>query len=139
MDYVRTRKPLPVLGPETPAAADEPPLTDRRTFLSETARLAAITVLVSACGSGFGTTLLGPGNSTLDKAVTVKLSDYPGLAKTGSAVRINGVSLPMALVNQGNNVYTAVSLVCTHQGGIVQWTGAEFVCPIHGARFADDG
>jgi Rieske Fe-S protein len=123
--------PLPVLSPG-------PAGVDRRTFLSETARLAAITVLVSACGASFGS-IAGPRGSSLDKPLTVKLSDYPGLANTGSAVRINGANIPLALVNEGNGTYTALSLICTHQGATVQWTGTIFICPNHGAEFASDG
>ncbi|MCG6987441.1 MAG: Rieske 2Fe-2S domain-containing protein [Gemmatimonadetes bacterium] len=135
MDYVNPRsKPLPVLEAE----ATEAPDPDRRAFISEAARLAALTVLVSACSGGLGS-VTGPGSSTLSKAITVKLSDYPGLANPVSAVRINGTNIPLALVNEGNGQYTALSLICTHQGGTVQWNGQIFICPVHGAEFASDG
>lgn len=142
MGYPQTRK-LPVLNPDTAdipdiPGTDEAPLTDRRTFLSESARLAAIAVLVSACGSSLGS-IAGPGSYTLSKPVTIKLSDYPNLASAGSAVRVSGTSVPIALVNEGNGKYTALSLVCTHQGATVQWTGNIFICPNHGAEFAADG
>jgi Rieske Fe-S protein len=135
MDYVNPRsKPLPVLEPETTGASD----LDRRTFISETARLAALSVLVSACSAGLGS-VTGPGSSTLSKAITVNLADYPALANPVSAVRINGTNIPLALVNEGNGTYTALSLICTHQGGTVQWNGQIFICPVHGAEFAADG
>lgn len=135
MDYVTPRsKPLPVLEPE----ATEAPDPDRRAFISEAARLAALTVLVSACSGGLGS-VTGPGSSTLSKAITVKLSDYPGLANPVSAVLVNGTNIPLALVNEGNGKYVALSLICTHQGGTVQWNGQIFICPVHGAEFASDG
>jgi cytochrome b6-f complex iron-sulfur subunit len=138
MDYVNTRRqPLPMLGTAGPEE-DQEREPDRRTFLSETARLAAIAVLVSACGGTLGS-LAGPTSYTLDKAITVKLSDYPGLANAGSAVRVSGTNTPIALVNEGNDNYTALSLICTHQGATVQWTGQVFICPNHGAEFASDG
>ena len=134
MDYVTPRgKPLPVLEP-----AEAEPAVDRRTFLSETARLAAITVLVSACGSSLGS-IAGPQSYTLNKAITVNLADYPGLASAGSAVRVSGTNVPIALVNEGNAKYIALSLICTHAGATVQWTGQIFICPNHGAEFASDG
>jgi cytochrome b6-f complex iron-sulfur subunit len=138
MDYVNTRRqPLPMLSTADPGEGQELG-PDRRTFLSETARLAAIAVLVSACGSTLGS-LTGPTSYSLNKAITVKLSDYPGLANAGSAVRVSGTNVPIALVNEGNNNYTALSLICTHQGATVQWTGNIFICPNHGAEFAPDG
>jgi cytochrome b6-f complex iron-sulfur subunit len=138
MDYVDTRRqPLPMLSTAGPdQGEDRGP--DRRTFLSETARLAAIAVLVSACGGGLGS-LTGPTGYTLSQAVTVKLSDYPGLATAGSAVRVSGTNVPIALVNEGNGTYAALSLICTHQGATVQWNGQIFICPSHGAEFAADG
>lgn len=138
MDYVNPRvKPLPVLDPAT----EEEPANghpDRRAFISETARLAALAVLVSACSGGLGS-LTGPGSTSLSQAITIKLSDYPALANAGGAARINGTSVPIALVNEGNSNYTALSLICTHQGGTVQWNGQIFICPVHGAEFAADG
>jgi Rieske Fe-S protein len=138
MDYVNPRaKPLPVLDPKGSEECGAA-VSDRRTFISETARLAALAVLVSACSAQLGS-LTGPQSGSLSKAVTVKLSDYPGLASAGSAVRVNGVNIPMALVNEGGGSYTALSLICTHQGGTVQWNGQIFICPVHGAEFAADG
>jgi Rieske Fe-S protein len=54
-------------------------------------------------------------------------------------VRVNGTNIPLALVNEGAGKYVALSLVCTHAGATVQWTGNVFICPQHGAEFASDG
>lgn len=105
---------------------------DRRDFLEQSTRLGALAVLVAACtdqGSPTG----------LNQDVVVDLADYPALADPGGVARLNGVRPPVALVNMGSDEYAAFSLVCPHQGSTVQWTGAAFYCPNHGARFNSDG
>jgi len=101
----------------------------RREFLG----LAALVVLAEACDAG---SITGP---ALGSDVLVTLSDYPGLSATGVAVRLSGVSPPVALVREGPDTFAAFSLRCPHQGTTVEVTGAGFVCPNHGARFAADG
>jgi Rieske Fe-S protein len=82
--------------------------------------------------------ITGPGlNNGQDVVVT--LADYPVLARAGGIARISGVAPPLALVNEGNEVYSAFSLVCPHQGATVQVGGSGFTCPSHGARFNANG
>lgn len=117
---------LPVLA--------NPEGVDRRSFFRETVRLAALALLAEACA---GTdSITGP---RLSSPLTVTLADYPQLAQVGGVARISGASAPMALANLGNGDYVALSLVCPHAGGIVQWYGSSFVCPVHGATFSDSG
>ncbi len=99
-------------------------------------RLAALALLAGAGACSVTDSLTGP---SINSDVTVNLADYPALGQAGGVARLSGVSPPVAVANLGGGSYTALSLICTHQGGTVQWTGSEFVCPIHGARFADDG
>jgi len=107
---------------------------DRRGFLGQSA-LGALAVL--AAGSCTVTdSVTGPG---LGQDVVVTLADYPVLASPGGIARISGVSPPLALVNEGNDNFSAFSLVCPHAGGTVQSTGSSFVCPVHGARFDANG
>lgn len=129
MDPAPTRRfSLPMIG--------EADTLDRRGFFEQSVRLAALALLAGAGACSVAAdSLTGP---SLSSDVTVNLVDYPALAEAGGVARISGVSPPVAVANLGAS-YTALSLICTHQGGIVQWDGSEFVCPIHGARFADDG
>ena len=113
-----------------------PPCLDRRTFLSNSAMLAAGALLASACGDGTiggGVTTAGP------VSVTIKLTDYPTLTTIGSIVRLTGVSTPIAVVHESATVYRAFSLVCPHEGTTVGPVGAGFICPNHEARFSAAG
>jgi len=109
---------------------------DRRGFLEQSVQLGVIAVLAGAC-SDLGS-ITGPKLNN-GEDVVVDLVDYPVLADPGGIARISGVSPPLALVNEGNDVYSAFSLVCPHQGSTLQVTGSRFVCPAHGARFDADG
>ena len=123
-----TRLPLPMIH--------DADVIDRRGFFEQSVRLAALALLAGtgACAAVDSTT--GP---SISQDVTVTLADYPALAQAGGVARISGVSPPVAVANLGGGSFTALSLICTHAGGTVQWNGSEFVCPIHGARYADDG
>jgi Rieske Fe-S protein len=109
---------------------------DRRGFLEQSVQLAVLTVLAGSCtdaGSITGANLNG------GEDVVVTLADYASLAQPGGIARIQGVSPPLALVNEGSDVYSAFSLVCPHQGYTVQISGSGFRCPGHGARFDGEG
>jgi Rieske Fe-S protein len=107
---------------------------DRRDFLGRTASLAVLALLAGACGDLGSVT--GPG---FDQDILLTLADYPDLAPVGAAVRVSGVSTPLALVHSGEGSYLALSLVCPHAGTSVQWTGSGFRCPNHGALFTATG
>jgi len=108
----------------------------RREFLSA-ATLTALALLQTACGAAgdFG---LGPAVSGGPFDVT--LSQFPALASVGGVARVDGGNgSPVALVRTGATTFTALSLVCPHQGTTVGVNGAGFLCPNHGARFASTG
>lgn len=109
---------------------------DRRGFLEQSIQLGVLAVLAGAC-SDLGS-ITGPDlNNGQD--VVVALVDYSALAQAGGIARISGVAPPLALVNEGNGVYSAFSLVCPHQAATLQISGSRFTCPAHGARFDANG
>jgi Rieske Fe-S protein len=118
-------------------ACDHSCAIGRREFLSGTAALAALAML-EACGAG---TLTGVDAGTLGGGpIVVTLSQYPALANIGTPVRVDGGSgTPVALVRTSSATFTALSMVCTHQGTTVNISGGGFLCPNHGARFASSG
>ena len=105
---------------------------DRRTFLSA-ATLAAVAAVLQSCGiptapsGGAG----GP--------FTVRVADFSALAVTGGVARVDNNGSPTALVRTGATSFTALSMVCTHQGTTIDITSVGFTCPNHGARFGKDG
>jgi len=113
-----------------PLGSDGEPV-DRRGFLTRSIHLAVLSVLASSCG-GLGSPT---GVPSFNQPLTIQLSDYPALGQQGGVAGVNASGFPMAVANLGNGQYGAYSLICPHQGGLVQWTGNQFVCPVHGARF----
>ena len=109
---------------------DGPNTIGRRTFLVQSAILAA-TAALAACGGGLSdVTAPGvPANST------IKVSDYPSLSSVGGVAMVTLGNAPVAIVRTGTSTFLALSRVCPHQGGTVGLSSNEFVCPVHGAQF----
>lgn len=112
-------------------------IVGRRGFLGAAA-LTALTLLQSACGDG-EVGGVGPDDTDGDTLV-VTLSQFAALASVGGVARVDGGhGTPVALVRTGAGSFTALSLVCTHEGTTVNITSAGFLCPNHGARFSSVG
>ena len=105
----------------------------RRTFLAQSAILAAAAAL-AACGAGGGVTA-----PPLSGSSSIKVSDYPSLASVGGVALVNLSGSPFAIVHTDASTYIALSRVCPHQGSIVNFTGNGFLCPNHGAQFTETG
>lgn len=105
----------------------------RRTFLAQSAILAAAAAL-AACGAGGGVTA-----PPLSGGATIKVSDYPALANVGGVALVNVSGSPLAIVHTDASTYLALSRICPHQGSVVNFTGNGFLCPNHGAQFTETG
>lgn len=109
---------------------DGPGLVGRRTFLVQSAILAAAAALAACAGGLSDITAPGvPANST------IKVSDYPSLSSVGGVAMVTLGNAPIAVVRTGTSSFLALSRVCPHQGGTVGQSGNELVCPVHGAQF----
>ena len=105
----------------------------RRTFLAQSALLAAGALLASCMGGDVATA------PTTISSTTLKVSDYPALASVGGIAMVSISGAPMAVVRTGTASFVTLSRVCPHQGNLVNQNGNAFLCPGHGARFAADG
>lgn len=108
----------------------------RRTFLAQSAILAAAAAL-AACGAGGDATspFGGGGNAS----GTIRISDYPALNTVGGVALVTLSGVPVAVVRTDTSAYVALSRVCPHQGSIVNPTSNGFLCPNHGAQFTKTG
>lgn len=104
----------------------------RRTFLAQSAIVAAAAAL-AACAAGADTTAPSiPSGTTLN--VNSLTFDSNGVA----LATLSGAQL--AVVRMSATSFVVLSRVCPHQGGIVNPVGASgFLCPNHGAEFSLSG
>lgn len=109
----------------------------RRTFLAQSAVLAAIAAL-NACGAADGG-LTAPDLGSSGSSPTIKVSDQPALANVGGVALVTLSGYPFAIVRTGATTFLALSRVCPHQGSIVNKTSNGFLCPNHGAQFSSTG
>jgi cytochrome b6-f complex iron-sulfur subunit len=119
-----------VCGAVTPATGGE---IGRRTFLTQSALLAAAAAL-AACAAGSD-----PTAPNLSGQATLSVSDYPALSTVGGIAMVSIQSSPFAIVRTGTSSFVALSRVCPHQGSIVNQNGSGFLCPGHGAQFSATG
>ena len=69
-------------------------------------------------------------------SLTIKLSDFPGLATTGTLVDIGN---SRAVMRTGASSFVALSKICTHEQCETNVVNNRFECPCHGSIFASDG
>lgn len=123
------------------AALCEAMNVNRRTFLSATT-LAAVAAVLQSCsggGGGGGVTAPPPGPPT-GGTLMVTVSSFAALSTVGGIARVDGnVGSPTALVRTGATTFTALSMICTHQGTTINISGSGFLCPNHGAQFSSAG
>ena len=126
----------------------------RRKFFTKTLQTAAVvaipavfsTVLESCKSTIIGPTggqvLSGVTGSYSGGNVTINIDSSSPLAKTGTAVTVNFQGGAILVDHPSDNVYNALSSICTHQS--CQITGYDtgsgmFICPCHGSQFDVNG
>lgn len=130
-----------IIGSRVDGAACES-CVSRRDFLARVALVAGTLAVAAACG-GAGGDATGLGGGPLPGGpLTIKLSDYAGLANVGQPVELrdsSGRGIGVAAVRTGSDSFIALGMSCTHQGTKVNISGQGFWCPNHGARFSNTG
>ncbi len=105
----------------------------RRTFIVQSAMLAAAAALAACAGAGDAT---GP---SIPSGTSITVSSYPELATVGGIALVTVSGARLAIVRTGTSSFVALSRICPHQGSIVNVSGNGFLCPNHGARFSATG
>jgi cytochrome b6-f complex iron-sulfur subunit len=74
-----------------------------------------------------------------ENLVTINLAVASNLANTGGWALISQAKV--LVVNMGNNVFSALTSICTHNRCETNWSFASniFTCTCHGSRFRTDG
>lgn len=107
----------------------------RRAFLATAA--GAATALV-ACGDGEFSGISSPIISPPAGPITIKVGDFAALAANDQLVRVPGQ--PIAVKRTGASTFEALSMLCTHQGCLVDITNlVQMDCPCHSSRFSHTG
>jgi Rieske Fe-S protein len=101
----------------------------RRTFMKQSALVAALAVVASNCAGADG--ISDPAGLT-----QITVSDFPALANVGTLVLVDG---QRSVKRTGATTFAAFSRRCTHEGSAVGLSGSGFLCPNHGARFDNNG
>lgn len=107
----------------------------RRTFLAQSAMLAAVSAL-AACGLSASGSVTAP---SLGGNTTILLADHPSLSPVGGVALVTISSSPFAIVRTGTATFVTLSRICPHQGSTVNQSGSGFLCPNHGAQFSSSG
>lgn len=78
-----------------------------------------------------------PAATNADFTLDLSSSQYAALNNVGGSVSANGIIIARLSTTE----FVALSRVCTHQGGNVNFRSGEkdFLCPNHGARFSTTG
>jgi thiosulfate dehydrogenase [quinone] large subunit len=82
----------------------------------------------------------GSTTSAAAKPAGTDIGPLSAVPRGGAATFQDPASGEPAIILRSSSGVRAFSAVCTHAGCTVQYTGSEFACPCHGARFsATDG
>jgi cytochrome b6-f complex iron-sulfur subunit len=112
---------------------------------------AALAILFAGCsgkssdaspsGDGGSVSTLGKsaGKFTAGTGVQVTVSGS-ALASVGGAVLVDSIAGEFLLARTGDNTFSAIEAVCTHEGCTITGAdGAVYVCPCHGSRYDRSG
>jgi Rieske Fe-S protein len=126
----------------------------RRKFFTKTFQTAAVFAIPTVLGTFLEScknTLIGPtGGQVLQSvsgtyvngSVAVNIDSSSPLAKTGSAVTVNYTGGAILVDHPSDNVYNALTAICTHQGCQINGFdsgSSHFICPCHGAQYDING
>ena len=120
----------------------------------QTASLAAAATAIAGCGgsptspgggggssSGSGFAALPSINASIaGNAITLNIDAGSPLSAVGAAALINASGRSFLVTRTGQNAFTALTAVCTHEGCTVStFQSQTFECPCHGSQYSTSG
>jgi cytochrome b6-f complex iron-sulfur subunit len=110
---------------------------ERKEFLSLVGKGAGSVLFLSLLASCSKQTSSPSSPGKVDFTLDLTNSQYAALQTDGGFVYVQNIIVAKTV----NGNYVAVSAICTHQGGIVQYTTSNnsFYCPVHGSDFSTSG
>jgi cytochrome b6-f complex iron-sulfur subunit len=132
------------------------PKFTRREFCAhsfQTASLAAVATAITGCG-GSPTSPSGGGSSSSSgfpalpsinasiaaNTITLNIDASSPLSTVGNAALVNASGRSFLVARTGQNTFTALTAVCTHEGCIVSTFQTQtFECPCHGSQYNTSG
>lgn len=109
---------------------------ERRNFIKQCGTMGVACVGLSALLESCKTTVSVPNTATANK-IQVKKLDFA----QNKFVLVNNQRLeaPIYLYKHNENEYSAVLMLCTHNGCELNVAGENLACPCHGAEFSNVG
>ena len=108
--------------------------------------LAALNGVASACGgsptgpSGDLPALPVVTGTAANNTLTLTIDAASPLAPVGAAALVQGATVPVLVVHNGDGAFSAFSAICTHQAcTITDFASGRFVCPCHGSQYDTNG
>lgn len=124
---------------------------ERREFCVNACRFASVVAagtLVPACSGGSGmspdestTTAIPRVNASVtNRRIVLTPAEIVPLSTVGGVALIATSSVSVLVARRGDQEFSAVSAVCTHEGCTVdRFSGQTYVCPCHGSEFTFAG
>jgi Rieske Fe-S protein len=112
---------------------------------------ATLALLFSGCGSSSSDASPSGGDGGTVSMLAKSAGKFTGggvqvtvsgsaLANVGGAVLVDSVAGEFLLARTGDNTFSAIEAICTHEGCTINGVdGAIYVCPCHGSRYDRSG
>jgi cytochrome b6-f complex iron-sulfur subunit len=114
----------------------------------QTASLAAMATAITGCGGSSnsptgptGLASLSSINATIvNGTITLNIDASSPLSAVGGAALVNASGRPFLVSHTGQNSFTALTAVCTHEQCTVStFANQTFECPCHGSQYSTSG
>jgi cytochrome b6-f complex iron-sulfur subunit len=127
---------------------DQKSASSRREFCVRTCQAVSMLTIgaaFQACGGSSTSASNAPplpnvSGTLVGRSLSITVDAASPLAAIGGAAAVSAPTGSYLIARTGQNTFTALTAVCTHEGCAVSgFTGGVYVCPCHGAEFSTSG